>query len=72
MLNIICSILVVIDVGGVNIFNQMDVEGAILKTSTDKYYVDFTKGIEKHKKEGVAIIGNDFKRLVDRKNCVKF
>lgn len=71
MINVLCMIIVAIDANGVNILHNMDVEGKVVSSNDTKYLVDFSKGIEKRKNQGIKIIGEDFKRLVDKEVCVK-
>ena len=69
MLNIVCSLLIAIKMGGLNIITKADVEGKLLKEGQYKFIVDFSEGVKKFK---IAGSPSDYSKvLVEKDQCVK-
>lgn len=65
----ICTIYVMVNVGGFNMEAKADIEGIIVKESESKYIMDFRKGLKKYPK--VVEQESYDKKLVDKNDCVK-
>ncbi len=68
-MNIICTILLTINVGKIPFIQYEDTEGTILKESNTKYLVDFSEGVKNFNITGKP--ENYSKVLVDKEKCVK-
>lgn len=68
-MNVICSILIVINASNINWQVKADVEGLIIGSSSTNYVVDFNEGIKKYP----ATIDKDSynKVIVPKNKCVK-
>ena len=66
---VICSVLLMVNVGGVLIQSREDVEGKVLKDDPKetKYLLDFTEGVKRFQ----GVTGSYEKVLVDKADCVK-
>lgn len=68
MTNIICTIVIAINFGGVGFITKADVEGKILRASQTKYLVDFSEGVKKYPLAGRP---EDYSSVVvDKKDCL--
>jgi hypothetical protein len=66
---VMCSLLLTIKVGDVNMLTRSDVEGRILKEDGPKYLVDFSEGV---KRFDIAGKTEDYKKvLINKTECVK-
>lgn len=65
-MNIICLVMITVNVGGVLMANTTQVKGTLLKKGQNFYYVDFAKGLE----EGQSLFDStDTKLLVPTNKC---
>ena len=66
---VVCSIVIAVSVGGVNVFSKTDVEGKLLKENDSKYLVDFSEGVKKFNAVGDPNAYAKF--LVNKDDCIK-
>lgn len=67
---IICLLSIAINVGGVNIINEMNVRGKVLNKNEFNYLVDFSEDLKTRK--NISSNPEDFKRIVvNRNKCVE-
>lgn len=67
-MSLICTILVMIKIGGINRQTQADVKGIKLGESNTKYVVDFSKSVTQYNLAGKA---SDYSEvIVDKNDCV--
>lgn len=65
MLNIICAISVMVNIGGIGLSSKTNLKGKIVSESRSQYLVDFSS--EAKKKD---FLGDYSEVLVDRDKCV--
>jgi hypothetical protein len=68
MTMLVCTIAVIVNMGGINAESTADVEGTLLHASDTKYVVDFREGLKKYPK--VVHPENYDKKIVNKSDCV--
>lgn len=66
-MNIICSIIVVVNMGGVHIMTKSTETGVLIAKSEENYVGNFSEATKKYK----DVIGNYANVLVPRSECVE-
>ena len=66
---VICSLLLTIKAGNINIVQRSDVEGRLLKEGSNNYLVDFREGVKKFNLAGKPEDYN--KVLIKKTECIK-